>query len=322
MIPRRLQDDRCFLTVVDLSGWLHHAWHMPGGEYNMVATVVGWIARLLSDPMPPTVVFAVDPEERTTWRDELTAHLDPKLRYKANRPPKSEIFRGNQRRILEIIDAYAIPVLTPAGLETQSYDADDAAATAVRLCQIEQRGVALVSADKDWLQLVCDDALSPPVIRWDTRNRVEGPKEVRDKYGVEPWQMAHYLALCGDESDNIPGVHGVGEKGARLLVQAFGTIHKALDTDAFDVPELPIPRDAATLRRMHKLLQEQRDAALGSLALVRLKDDAPIQWDKKAQAVGGFDVRRLRKIYAALGFSQLADSIPDFEKGELPWQTA
>lgn len=322
MIPRRLQHDRCFLTVVDLSGWLHHAWHMPGGEYNMVATVVGWIARLLSDPMPPTIVFAVDPEERTTWRDELTAHLDPALRYKANRPPKSELFRGNQRRIMEIVDAYAIPVLTPAGLETQSYDADDAAATAVRLCQIEQRGVALVSADKDWLQLVCDDALSPPVIRWNTGDRVEGPKEVKDRFGVEPWQMAHYLALMGDQSDNIPGVRGCGDKGARALINAFGTIHKALETEAFDLPMLPDARETAHLRRMHKLLNEQREQALGSLALVRLKDDALVQWDKRAQAVGGFDVARLRRIFTQLGFSKLAENIPDFDKGELPWQTA
>src|SRR5690606_29660853 len=80
----------------------------------------------------------------------------------------------------------------------------------------------IVSADKDLMQLVGDD-----VLMWDTmRDRVFGPEEVRERFGVEIPQIRDVLALMGDSSDNVPGVPSVGPKTAKELVSEYGSIQR------------------------------------------------------------------------------------------------
>ena len=121
--------------------------------------------------------------------------------------------------IRRLLAAYRIPILELAG-----YEADDVLGTLS--CRAAEAGyqVVLVSADKDLMQLV-----EPRVSLYHTgRNKLYGPQEVTEDFGVPPEKVADVLALMGDSIDNIPGVPGIGEKGAKSLIQEYGSLEDLL----------------------------------------------------------------------------------------------
>lgn len=311
MIPRAIAHDEYALVVLDWSWLCHQAWHI-GGVDKVASIVLGRLARIMSDPMPPSMAIAVDPERvdpddgsvrrRWTFRDKATAHLPENERYKAGRIPKPPALAAIERRMLRIVREYRIPILAPADpTAEQDWEADDSAASAVRLAVAEGRSVALVSGDKDWLALVQNsDPSRPVVVRWDGRDEVLGDDEVLAKLQVWPRQVTDYLAIVGDASDNVPGVKGIGAKGAARVLLDHGTLDAALA--------------AAPLTRAERLLHEQKDAALFSRSLVRLWDEAPIEWDPSEQLMGGFNMAAVRKLYYDFGFVELMRNVPEFPK--------
>src|SRR5262249_36943829 len=137
-------------------------------------------------------------------------------RYKAHRPPPPEDLVVQMRRSRELVEAYRIPIFAGDGLE-----ADDVIAVAVARAREKGLRVVIASSDKDLMQLVDDEH----VVLWDAmREKVYGPPEVVAKFGVPPSQLRDLLALVGDTSDNVPGVHGVGPKTAAELLLQFGTM--------------------------------------------------------------------------------------------------
>jgi DNA polymerase-1 len=326
MMPRALVRQRGGLVVVDWSYLVRNAWEV-GGTSKTASIVIGRVARLLSDPMPDAIVLAVDPRRELpdkstvrgwTFRDDATAELPEHKRYKANRPPEPPEFAIIQRRLLDVMRAHRIPVLEPASAaRKQDYEADDAAAAAVRIARAEGRAVALLARDKDWLQCVStEDMGTPPVIRWwpflsdaeRQRGEVEewGNAEVRKRFDVEPSQIADYLAMVGDSGDNVDGVPGIGAKKAAKILFDHGSLDVALTAE-------PITKDE---QRLHA----HRDAALSARSLVRLWDQAPVLWDADEQMVGGFDARRIAYLYREFGFTRLEREIPTFPKE--PFYTA
>jgi DNA polymerase-1 len=201
-------------------------------------------------------------------------------------------------RCREVVDAYAIPVFQEDGLE-----ADDLIAAVTQRALEDGLGVVVVSADKDLMQLVRDH--DSRVVLWDSmRDRVYGPAEVAQKFGVPPSKLRDLLALTGDSSDNVPGVPSVGPKTAADLLNQFGTLD-AIYTHLAEVKR-PKLREA--------LATNEADARL-SQTLVTLKADAEISWDPGALAYGGADVPRLRELFAELEFTRLRDML-DQASGE------
>lgn len=298
-LPRAIADDPRALVVVDWSGWIHRAWHARGLD-GFASRVVGWLAQLLSDPMPPSLVMAVDPPTRSTFRDKATRDRPEEKRYKAGRIPKPKEFYEVNERLMGLLYAHRIPILWPDDGAEQSYEADDAAAAAVRLARTEGRSVALITADKDWCQLLTDDPTRPRVVRWDGKERVEGEEEVRAKWGVGVEQLTDFFALKGDKGDNVPGVRGIGDVGAATLLTEYGSLDAAL----------AVTPTTKILEKLH----QQRDEALFSRSLIRLWDEAPIAWEPEQQPVGGFDARAAARIYRSFGFTRLEQEIPTFPK--------
>lgn len=309
MIPKQIAGDPNALVIIDWSWWVRRAWHITGLD-GVMAMMVGQLARLLSDPMPPSIVAAVD-TPALTFRHRATLHMPPEKRYKGNRPPKPPELIAIEERLLEVLYAHRIPCLVPEDcVEEQTWEADDSGATAALRAQAEGRSVALLTIDKDWLQIVStSDPTKPPIVQWDGAETVIGEDEVLQKWDVTVDQMTDLLAIMGDSGDNVPGVKGIGQKGAARLLWEYGSLDAALV--------------AEPTTRPLRLLHEQRDAALFSRSMVKLwtpgafgKDDPgpPIQWEPDAQMTGDFDVRALTKIYRDLGFSELARSIPTFPK--------
>lgn len=288
------------LYLVDLSGYVFRAYHAiaplsssKGEVTHAVMGTVNMLQKVVNDRKP--ALFAVAMDSRTpSFRKSLDA------RYKATRPPPPPDLVSQMVRCREVVDAYAIPVFQEDGLE-----ADDLIAAVTRRALEDGLGVVVVSADKDLMQLVRDH--DSRVVLWDSmRDRVYGPAEVAQKFGVPPSKLRDLLALTGDSSDNVPGVPSVGPKTAADLLNQFGTLD-AIYTHLADVKR-PKLREA--------LAQNEADARL-SQTLVTLKADAEIRWDPEALAYGGADVPRLRALFAELEFTRLRDML-DQANGERP----
>ena len=277
------------LYLVDLSSYLLRAYHAigeltsPTGEpTNATFGTVTMLERLVRERRPALMAIAMD-SGRDTFRRELYAD------YKATRPPAPEDLKLQIGRCQQIIEAFAIPILKQQGVE-----ADDLIATGVREARKHGLLVVIVAADKDLMQLVGDD-----VVMWDTmRDRVFGPPEVEERFGVRVDQLRDLLSLMGDSSDNVPGVPHVGPKTARDLLVEFGTLE-----------EVYANLDKISKKSLRQNLEANRDKAFISQRLVTLKDDCPIEFEETALRFGGRDIEKLRRIYAELGFQRQVQAL-------------
>jgi len=285
------------LYVVDLSSYVLRAYHAigelssPSGEpTNAVFGTVTMLERLVRERRPALMAIAMD-SGRDTFRREIYPE------YKATRPPAPEDLKVQMTRCHEIVDAFAIPILKQQGVE-----ADDLIACAVREARSHGLKVVVVATDKDLMQLV-----GPDVVMWDTmRDRVFGPPEVEERFGVKVEQVRDLLALMGDSSDNVPGVPHVGPKTARDLLVAYGTLEGVLAN-----------LDKVTKKALKQNLETHREQALLSQKLVTLRDDCVIDFDLGALRWGGRDVARLRQLYTELGFQRQLNAL-DAEPAAAP----
>lgn len=318
MIPKVLAGDPNALVIIDWSWWVRRAWHMKGLD-GVMSMVIGQLAQLLSDPMPPSILAAVD-THGLTFRHKATLGLPLEKRYKGNRPPIPAELIAIEERLREVLYAYRIPTIEPEDcVEEQTWEADDSGTTAALRAQSEGRAVALLTADKDWLQVVqSSDPTKPPIVQWDGHETVIDEDGVLEKWNVPVSQLTDLLAMMGDSGDNVPGVHGLGKIGAAKILWAYDSIDNALRANLSEVDR--------SLARPMKLLHEQRNEALFSRSMVKLwtpgafgesDPGPPIQWEPDAQMTGDFDVKALCKIYRDLGFTRLAESIPQFPKRAL-----
>src|SRR5262245_5293828 len=203
------------LYLVDLSSYMLRAYHAiaplssPSGEpTHAVHGTVTMLERLVRERKPALLAVAMD-SGRDTFRREIYPE------YKAHRPPAPPDLASQIARCEAVVRAFCTAVYKEIGVE-----ADDLIATVVKKAREHGLKTVIVAADKDLMQLVADD-----VLMWDTmRNRVIGPSEVVERFGVEVKQLGDLLALIGDTSDNIPGVPHVGPKTAKDLLGEFGTL--------------------------------------------------------------------------------------------------
>ena len=273
------------IYVVDLSSYVLRAYHAiaplssPSGEpTGAVHGMVNMLERMVRERSPRLMAVALD-AGRDTFRREIYPE------YKANRPPSPDDLRSQLRRCEEIVLSYHAAIYKQEGVE-----ADDLIATVVRRARQQALKVVIMAADKDLMQLVGDD-----VMLWDTmRDRVIGPPEVEERFGVRVDQLHDLLALMGDTSDNIPGVPSVGPKTAMELLKAYGTLSGIYEN-----------LGQITKKGLLKNLTEFREQAFLSQRLVALKDDCPIDVSRETLAFRGRDADKLRALYSELGFTRM-----------------
>ena len=144
--------------------------------------------------------------------------------YKANREKMPDDLRDAIPYIIRLIEAFNIPIYGVEG-----YEADDVIGTLSK--KAEQQGFTtyMMTPDKDFGQLVTDKVLLYKPAKFGEPAQVWGPKEVCERYGIsEPKQLIDILGLWGDAADNIPGIPGIGEKTAALLVQKYGSVENLI----------------------------------------------------------------------------------------------
>ena len=198
----------------------------------------------------PTHLLVVFDAGATTFRNAMYDG------YKAQRPPPPEDLVPQFPLIRDAVRAFSIKCI-----EQDGYEADDIIASYALAALADGFDVTIVSSDKDLMQLV-----QPGLDMYDTMKNVRiNREEVIEKFGVGPEQVGEVLALMGDSVDNVPGVRGIGPKGAADLIREFGTVDALLGR----LDEVKRPK-------LREMLETHADNARLSRELVRLKDDLPL----------------------------------------------
>jgi DNA polymerase-1 len=265
---------RAFYAIRNLS-------NSKGEPTNAVYGFVQMLRKLLREEKPDLVGVALD-VGKTFRSDRFEA-------YKANRIPMPEDLASQIPWIRRVLEAHRIPVL-----ELQGYEADDVLGTLS--CRAAEAGyqVVLVSADKDLMQLV-----EPRVALYHTgRAKLYGPSEVEEDFGVPPSKVADVLALTGDSIDNIPGVPGIGDKGAKALIRQYGSLEELL------------ARVAEVQRKSYREgLETHAEQARLSKELSTIHTTLPVPFDPESLHHDPPDSEALRRLYTELEFFSLVEEL-------------
>ncbi|MFM8567485.1 MAG: 5'-3' exonuclease H3TH domain-containing protein, partial [Gemmatimonadota bacterium] len=267
--------DRPRLYLIDGYALIYRAFHALGGgtplrnargeNTGMAKGVNDFLRRLIDKHRPDYVIWVND--AGSSGREELLET------YKANRvalpEEEQQDFDTGVARVRQLLAGYRIPVV-----ELDGYEADDVIATLARQGAAAGVEACVVSGDKDLLQLVAERIwiLNPwhgPPGR--TTEKWYGLENAHERLGVPPERVVDYLALVGDTADNVPGVTGIGEKGALALVQRWGTVEAMLDHV-----------DQIEPTRARNALLKHADEARLSKQLVTLQDTLPVALDLDA----------------------------------------
>lgn len=287
------------LYLIDGYALIYRAFHALGGgaplrnargeNTGMAKGVSEFLKRLIEKHKPDYLGWVND--AGSSGREEMLEQ------YKANRvalPEEEQAdFDTGVERVRQILDGYRIPQLSLDG-----YEADDVIATLAQQGAAQELEVCVVSGDKDLLQLVRPRiwVLNPwhgPPGR--TTEKWYGVENVHERLGVSADRVIDYLALLGDTADNVPGVKGIGEKGALALVERWGTIEAMLEH-----------LDEVEPTRARNALAQHADLARLSKRLVTLHADLPVTLDLEALTLDPPDWAALRDLFIELEFNSAA----------------
>jgi len=291
------------LVLVDASNFLYRAFYAirgltgPGGRpTNAVFGFAAMLRKLIAQRRPDAVAIAFDRPEKT-FRHEMDET------YKAQRAAMPDDLVPQIEDAKRLCRAMGLRVVEEPG-----YEADDLIATLAERAKSEGLRVEIASADKDLFQLVEGDRV---VIWHPAKEEVLDAAGVTAFFGVPPEKVVDVLALMGDAADNIPGVAGIGEKGARELIEAFGSldgVYAHLD-DVKGKKRGALEKGKEDALRSRVLATVHRNAPVpdgASLDLFRL---APLSPER---------IAALAAFYEELGFSKLREELLESADGAAP----
>lgn len=286
------------IYLVDGSGYIFRAFHaLPpltrpdGVQIGAVLGFTNMLIKLLREQNPDYLVVVFD-AARENYRNKIYPA------YKANREETPPELIPQFSLIRQACEAFNV-----AHIEKEGYEADDLIAT---YAHSQDGDVTIVSSDKDLMQLVGGSVrMLDPI-----KNRMIGVEEVLEKFGVPPEKVVDVQALAGDATDNVPGVPGIGIKTAAELINAYGTLENLLN----NVQEIKQPKRRETL-------ETNREAALISKELVKLKDDVPDAQPLETFAVKPFQADKAFAFLKEQHFTTLMNRL-EKETTSLPQTTA
>jgi len=267
---------------------------------NAVYGFTTMLMRIIEEEKPTHLLVAFD-AGKTTFRH--ATYGDYKGGRQKTPPELSEQFPV----LKELLGAFDIK-----HYELKQYEADDIIGTLSAEAEKDDFQVTVISGDKDMLQLVSDKTTVSLTRKGITDVERYTPSYLEEKMEVIPKQIIDLKALMGDNSDNIPGVPGVGEKTAVKLLKQFGTLDKVYDG-----------LDEVSGKKLKENLTNHKDDAFMSRELVTIKRDSPIEVGLGDAAYSGYDTKKLSDAFKELGFNSLlnkldgADEIEPEEQEEL-----
>ena len=282
------------LVLVDGSAVFHRGYHAiphltnkEGLPTNAVFGFATILLKVIADLSPQYVVVTWDKDSKTFRRD-----MYPE--YKATRVKQPDDLYAQIPTTREFVEALHLPWVELAGFE-----ADDIIGTLAKQAA-DWGGVetVIVTGDLDELQLVDQTTQVYTMKRGFTDTVIYDLAAVKARYGVTPQQFIDVKALKGDASDNIPGVAGIGEKGAVELIGQYGS----LDAVYEHLDELK--------PGLRAKLEKDKDIAYLSQTLSRIVCDAPIKLDLQAARVGQYNRTLIHELLMRLEFKSLLNKLP------------
>jgi DNA polymerase I len=243
------------------------------------------LRRLLEEERPDLIAVAFD-AKGPTFRHEQYAE------YKATRERAPEDMVAQLDDLREVVRGHGITLF-----EVPGYEADDVIGTLAKAGEAAGHEVMIVTGDKDFMQLVSDHVKLYNVFKKGEALVIEDEAAVEAKFGCTPDRVIDVLAIMGDSSDNVPGVKGIGEKGAAKLIQDHGSVAGVLEHLA-DLPP-----------KMAEKIEQSRDLLLLSRELVTIDTQVPL--DPGLDGVGPAepDVERLAELFQRMQFRTLLEQM-------------
>lgn len=241
------------LIIIDTFGFFFRLYYaMPnlkskdGNASGMISGFANFIYNLERDYDGDYVIFALDSKGKS-FRSQIDEN------YKINRKEAPEKLKEQLPICIEMLERMGF-----YSLSVENYEADDIIASAVKQFKDDKLFIKIVTSDKDLYQLIDENVniLSP------ITKELHDEKACLEKFGVLPKQVRDFLAICGDVSDNIPGIKGIGPVGARKLLKKFGTLENIYEN-------IEQVRDART----KTILKDSKDMAFLSQKLASLYED-------------------------------------------------
>ncbi|OGL94703.1 DNA polymerase I [Candidatus Uhrbacteria bacterium RIFOXYB12_FULL_58_10] len=291
------------LILLDGNALLHRAWHaippLTAKDGRVVNAAYGFavvLDKMLKGFKPDYMVVAWDLPGKTFRHEKFEA-------YKAQRKEKEPELYEQIPLIQEILSLYGIPSLSAKGFE-----ADDVIGTLSMRAKDEAFETLIVTGDQDALQLVDDTTKVVYFLKGISETKTFDSAAVHEKFGFGPAQLIDYKALRGDPSDNVPGVKGIGEKGAKELIAQFGSVEGILSA----LKNGTLPAKAA------KKFEGQEQLARDSVELVTVVRDVPMDFAFDQAKLGEPNMDRLLQLYRDLDFRTLIKRISPDAHGEAP----
>jgi DNA polymerase-1 len=286
------------LLLIDGNNLVHRAYHaLPpltvrktGEVVNAVYGFASMLIKVLNDQKPTHYAVAFD-KKGPTFRHAM---YDA---YKAQRPKMAEDLSPQISRVRDLVEQFNIPIF-----EAEGYEADDVLGTLAK--QAGEQGVEtmILTGDADTMQLVEPGVgvLYPRARQGFSDTSLFDATAVMDKYGVGPEHIADLKAMVGDPSDNIPGVHGIGQKTAVKLIDRFGGIDEIYE----HLEEVEPPR-------VRELLREGETLARQSKELATIVLDVPVRLDLDRARATTYDRDKVAAMFREFEFFTLLDRLPE-----------
>ncbi|MEX2458899.1 MAG: DNA polymerase I [Actinomycetota bacterium] len=266
-----------------------------GQVTNAVYGFTSMLIKLLGEETPDLLAVSFDV-------GRPTVRLEKYAEYKAGRTEAPDEFRQQLGLIQEVLQTLRIPIVSIPG-----HEADDVIATLALRAHEEGMRVTIVTADRDFFQLLRPGIDMIYNLRGISETVRYDEAKVEERFGLPPSKYLDYVALKGDPSDNIPGIPGVGEKTASKLIQEFGSIEELVER----VDEVKPPK-----------LQEKVRAATDDLArnkdLARFVTDLELEVDPEDLAIREWDPEAVRRLFNSLEFRSLLERLEDLGRVAKP----
>jgi len=303
------------LVLIDAFALIHRAYHalppFTTKDGQPVGAVYGFTSALLAaikNLEPEYLAVGIDLPKPTKRHEEY-------VEYKAHRAPAPDDLVAQIPIVKEVLATFNIPVFAMEG-----YEGEDVIATIVAKVKSQKaKGKSMpkgtmqnvkmeyiiVTGDLDCLQLVDRQTKVYSMARGVNQAVMYDNEKVRERYGLTPAQFVDFKALKGDASDNIPGVPGIGEKGAAKLIIEY----KNLENIYKNIEKIS--------GKVQTLLKENKEQAFLSQKLSKIVDDVPIDFNLSSAKIHDYDYKKVVKLFNKLGFRSLVKRLPESHRENL-----
>ncbi|MFP4022243.1 MAG: DNA polymerase [Candidatus Paceibacterota bacterium] len=288
------------IVLIDAHAVIHRAYHaLPpfssskGEPTGALYGLVTMLLKAINDLEPDLLIACFDVPEPTYRHKAYDA-------YKAGRVKAEDDLKAQLQRAKDVFLAFGIPIYESVGFE-----ADDIIGTITEILKKEKDlSIIIASGDMDTLQLVDKDKVRVFTLKKGIKDTIiYNEKAVLERFGFSPELLPDFKGLCGDPSDNIPGIKGIGEKTAKSLIASFGELEEILKT-AEEEPE-KIKKAGVTERIINLLLQNKEEARFSKM-LATIRKDAPLDFSlPQNNWKDSVDAEKVNKLFSELDFRSL-----------------